>query len=75
MRVRYEIYKDGHGTETITECDLIPKKARKLFEDLKTNAKCGWCELVAEDEEEGGYMKIIDSHDNVRLARMISTLI
>lgn len=75
MRVRFEMYKNGQPAGAVAECDLAPKKARERFEELKTNAKCGWVELVAEEEEEGGYMEIIDSHDNVRLARIISTLI
>jgi hypothetical protein len=69
------MFKTGRPTETVAECDLTPKQARKRFEDLKTNAKCGWCELVAEEDEEGGYMEVIESHEKVNLARTISALI
>lgn len=75
MRVRFEMYKDGKPAGVVAECDLAPKKARERFEDLKTNAKCGWVELVAEEEEEGGYMEVIDEYDNTRLARIVSGLI
>ena len=74
MRVRYEIYKAGYGTGRYAECDLSEKKARALYEKLKQNAKCGWVELVAEDEDEGDYMEIIESHEHIRLAKIISTL-
>ena len=75
MRVRFAMYSGGREGATICECDLTPKEARARFNDLKTNAKCGWCELVAEDEDEGGYMEIIDSYENIPLARTISQLI
>ena len=74
MRVRYEMYKDGHGTGSVAECDLTPKKARKRFEELKTAGKCGWCELVAEDDDEGGYMEIIEDHEKIRFAQIISSI-
>ena len=56
--------KEGPKTE---------KKARKRFNELKSNLKCGWVDLVAEEEEEGGYMNIIDSYDN-RFAAMVTSL-
>lgn len=74
MRVRHEMYEGGRGTGCVAECDLSPKQARKRFYELKTIAKCGWCELVAEDDAEGEYMEIIDSHEQIKLAQMISTI-
>ena len=56
MRIRYEMYKGGIGSGVEVECDLTPKKARKKFAELKHVMKCGWAELVAEDDNEGGYM-------------------
>lgn len=75
MRVRFEMYKNGQPAGAVAECDLTPKKARERFEKLKTNAKCGWVELVAEEDDEGGYMEVIDQYDNTRLARIVSGLI
>lgn len=60
MRVRYGFY-NGY---TEAECDLKPKKAREMFDDLKTNLKVEWIELVSEEDEEGGYMEIIEDHYN-----------
>ena len=73
MRVRYEMFKGGMAQGSQAECDLTPKQARKRFDELKNNLKCGWVELVAEEDEEGGYMEIIDSHDN-RFASMVTSL-
>ena len=75
MRVRYEMYKRGLGAGCIAECDLTQKKAHKRYEELKSNAKCGWVELVAEDDDEGGYMNIIESYEQIRLAKIVSTLV
>lgn len=74
MRVRYEMYKNGQGKHYQAECDLTEAKARKRFEELKQDGKCGWVELVAEDEEEGGYMNVIEQYEKIRLAQIMSTL-
>ena len=74
MRVRFEMFKNGRPVGVTAECDLTPKKARILFNDLKNNLKCGWAELVAEDEDEGGYMEVMDSFDNVKRANMITSM-
>ena len=74
MRVRFEMYKNGFGSGAVAECDLTEKKARERFEELKKNGKCGWAELVAEEDAEGGYMNIVDSFDNIKLAQMLSSI-
>lgn len=74
MRIRFEIYKEGLGTGAVAECDLTEKQAKARFNQLKENAKCGWIELVAEDADEGGYMNVIDSHEKIRLAQIMSQL-
>ena len=35
MRIRYEMFKAGHGAGVQTECDLTPSKAKKRFAELK----------------------------------------
>lgn len=75
MRVRYEMFKGGLPQGVQVECDLTPSKANKKFLELKSNLKCGWCELVAEDEDEGGYMEIINSYDNTKRANIITRMI
>ncbi len=75
MRIRFEKYTKGHGSGSVAECDLTEKQARGRFEELKHDALCGWAELVAEDDHEGGYMNIIASFDNIRMASMLSTII
>ena len=75
MRVRYEMYKNGLGIGSVAECDLTPKQANKRYDELSTNAHCGWVELVAEEEDEGEYMAILKQHDQIRLARMISSIV
>ncbi len=75
MRVRFEKFAHGLGMGVQAECDLSPKQANKLFDKLCKDATCGWCELVAEDDDEGGYMEIIKEHSNVRLAKIITSLI
>ena len=74
MRVRFEMFEHGIGSGMIAECDLSEKDAKSRFEKLKKNAKCGWAELVAEDDDEGGYMEILETHDNIKLAQMISSI-
>ena len=74
MRVRYEKYSHGQGAGVNVECDLTPKQAHKLFNKLSKDATVGWIELVAEDDDEGGYMEIIKEHDNVRFARAITSI-
>ena len=69
MRVRYEIA----GEAPTAVCDLTDKQALKLFEELKTNALCEWGELVGEDDD--NYMDILDSFDNMKLARMMHQII
>lgn len=71
MRVRYQMI----GEQVVAECDLTEKKARSLFNDLKTKALCEWGELVAEEEEEGGYMEVLEDFDNIRLSRVIKSII
>lgn len=69
------MFRGGRGAGSFAECDLTERKARKRFEELKQDARCGWAELVAEDEDEGGYMEVIDEHEQIRLAQIISTLV
>ena len=66
MRVRYEIAGRG-GYEA--KCDLTERKARKLFDELKTDGLCEWAELVGEDDD--NYMEIIEQYDNIKSARML----
>ena len=75
MRVRYEKYRNGQSTGIQCECDLSKRKAKKLFKDLKSNLLCGWAELVGEYEDEGGYMEIIDSFDNISRAEQMSKFV
>lgn len=72
MRIRYEMYSCGYGTGCKVLCDLTPKKANRMFERLKENAVCGWCELVAEEEHEGEYMQLLKSFERIRTAKVIS---
>ncbi len=74
MRVRFEMFKRGTAQGWQAECDLTKKQAQKRFDELKNNLKCGWAELVAEDEDEGGYMEVMDSFDNVKRANMITSM-
>lgn len=75
MRVRWEIFKNGKPTGTQVECDMTERKARSLYNKLKEDGCCGWGELVAEEDEEGGYMEIIDSFDHWQLAKAASEFI
>lgn len=73
MRVRYEMYKNGFGLGYQAKCDLTEKQAKKLFNELKENAVCGWAELVS--EEENNYMEVIEEFEKIKLAKKISKLI
>lgn len=70
MRVRYQMA--GQNTWS-AECDLSEKKARKRFEELKTNALCEWAELVGEEDD--NYMDVIEDFDHIRLARMVKSIV
>lgn len=70
MRVRYQMA--GQATWSAV-CDMPDKKAKKLFEDLKTNALCEWAELVGEEDD--NYMDILDEFDHIRLARMVKSIV
>lgn len=73
MRVRYEMYKNGYGTGFQSKCDLSEKQARKLFEQLKEDATCGWAEIIGEDED--NYMEVLEEFEKINLARTISKFI
>ena len=64
MRVRFEIYRNGRGTGDRVECDLEDKKARARFAELKKYWRCGWVELVGEEEE--NYMEVIESFERIQ---------
>ena len=66
MRVRFEMYENGYGTGYQCKCDLTQKKANKIFNELKQNAKCGWVELIDKD------MNIVAEHEQIKLAQIIS---
>lgn len=74
MRVRYELFNKGYGT-IMAECDLSTKQAQTRYDNLKGNALCGWVELVAEDDCEGGYMETLKKHENTKGAMLLSTII
>lgn len=74
MRVRYELYKSGRGQGVKVECDLSKRKAKKLYKELSKNIICGWAELVAEDPNDGEYMEILKSFDNINRAIAFSKL-
>jgi hypothetical protein len=69
------MYKGGFGLGYVAECDLTPKQANKRYNELKTNARCGWVELVAEEEDEGEHMEILQQHDQIKLARAVSSIL
>lgn len=72
MRIRYELYRNGQGTGDIVKCDLTDRYAKKLFKELKNDVRCGYAELVGEEEE--NYMEILDSFDHVSTARELTRL-
>ena len=74
MRVRYELYKSGYGQGVKVECDLSKRQAKKLYKELSKNVICGWAELVAEEPNEGEYMEIVHSFDNINRAIAYSKL-
>ncbi|MCQ2270995.1 MAG: hypothetical protein MJZ52_07205 [Bacteroidales bacterium] len=71
MRIRYEMFENGHGTGDCVECDLSDKQAKRKFKDLSKNARCGWAELVGEDDD--NYMEIIDEFDHIDIAQTITS--
>lgn len=72
MRIRYELYRNGQGTGNIVECDLTKRQAKKKFKELKNDVRCGWAELVGEEDD--NYMDILDSFDHVSTARELTRL-
>lgn len=72
MRVRFEMYEMGQGTGDQCECDLSDKQAKRKFKELSKNDRCGWAELVGEDDD--NYMKIIDSFDHIKQAQTLTLL-
>lgn len=68
MRIRWQTATQREGWSA--ECDLAPAKARKRFKELGADGLVGWAELVAEDEDEGGYMEVIDSFDHSKQAAL-----
>ena len=75
MRIRYEMFKGGVPTGCVVECDLGENEARKKFDELRENVCCGWAEMVAEDENEGEYMDIVDEFEKEDRARVMSKVI
>jgi hypothetical protein len=69
MRVRYQLA----GKAVETKCDMSEKKARTFYENLKSNALCEWAELVGEEDD--NYMEILEDYENIKLARMIKSII
>lgn len=65
MRVRFQYPEESYQAI----CDLTEKKARRIFEELKTDLLCSWAELVGEDDED--YMEVLDSFDNEQRAAIL----
>ena len=75
MRVRFEMYKNGLGQGYQAKCDMTEKKAKKLFATLSNNLRCGWAELIAEEDYEGEYMSVIESFDHIEVAKSLTSLL
>ena len=70
MRVRYKIINQP----TTAVCDMTEKQAVRLFESLKDEPLCMWAEMVAEDEDEGEYMDVLESFDHDKRAKMFASV-
>ena len=70
MRVRYQMVGQSGWS---AECDLTEKKARALYEKLKTKGFCEWGELVGEDDD--NYMDVLESFDHIKLARSLHKIV
>lgn len=68
MRVRYQMV--GSGMEV--RCDMEDRAARKFYNNLFSNGRCEWAELIGEDDD--NYMDVLESFDHVDLARTMAEI-
>ena len=72
MRVRYQMYKSGFPLAIECKCDMTNKQAEKFYKDLSENVRCGWAEMVGEDDD--NYMDVIKSFYHEKTAVFLTQM-